>query len=142
MIENSKEENSKDFCPNYVQEFGLGRGTCLMPDDRYIKMKALVENYKTFPMYIYINLRSLSTEMLNLRKFCITVISTCEAYYPCILLTENTECQDFYPVVLIGSPYPLRRKRVLLPPTFGSKGRDTLTCGEGMRDPVPTMEQD
>jgi hypothetical protein len=59
-----------------------------MPDDRYIKMKALVENYKTFPMYIYINLRSLSTEMLNLRTFCITVISTCEAYYPCILLTE------------------------------------------------------
>jgi hypothetical protein len=23
VTENSKEENSQDFCPNYVQEFGL-----------------------------------------------------------------------------------------------------------------------
>jgi hypothetical protein len=23
---NSKEENSEDFCPNYIQEFGLRRG--------------------------------------------------------------------------------------------------------------------
>ncbi len=33
---NSKEENSYDFCPNYVQEFGLGqerfsvRGLCVL----------------------------------------------------------------------------------------------------------------
>jgi hypothetical protein len=32
MTVNSKEENSQDFCPNYVQEFGLCTGVAYKED--------------------------------------------------------------------------------------------------------------
>jgi hypothetical protein len=52
--------------------------------------------------------------------------------------TEYAECQAFCPFVGIGSPHPLNRKRVLLPP-FGFKGGDTLACGGGgWGDPIQT----
>jgi hypothetical protein len=41
-----------------------------------------------------------------------------------------TDCQAFYPVVRIGSPHSLTRKRVLLLP-HGSMGGNTLACGGG-----------
>jgi hypothetical protein len=54
--------------------------------------------------------------------------------------TKLKECQAFFPVVLIGSPQPLTRKRVLLPP-LGPRG-DTLACGGGgWGDPILTMGQ-
>jgi len=36
--------------------------------------------------------------------------------------TEYTECQASYPAVPIGSPHPLTRKRVLVPPPPGPMG--------------------
>ncbi len=80
--------------------------------------------------------------------------------------TKYTECQAFFRVGRIGSPQPLTRKGVLLPP-FGSKGGDHRVyivqgflssrpnwvplgprgeethslAGEGMGDPIPTEGQ-
>jgi hypothetical protein len=51
-----------------------------------------------------------------------------------MLSTEYTECQALLWVVRIGSPLPLSRKRVLLPP-FGSKRRNTLAMGERVCGP-------
>jgi hypothetical protein len=51
-----------------------------------------------------------------------------------------TECQSFWPVVRIGSPHPLHRKRVCLPqdPTGGGH---TLACGNGVGEPIQTKGQ-
>jgi hypothetical protein len=49
------------------------------------------------------------------------------------------ECQDFCPVVRIGSPHSLTRKRVL--PPFGSQRGDPLLAGKGVRDPIPPKGQ-
>jgi hypothetical protein len=66
----------------------------------------------------------------------------------CILYTtyflqsiEYTECHAFFPLVGIGSPHPLTRKRVLLP-LFGFKGRDTLAFGgSGWGMGVPNSDE-
>ncbi len=60
--------------------------------------------------------------------FCITVISTqsCVSH-------RVYRVPGFYPVVLIGSPHPLSRRRVLLPLTFGSKGETHSLGGGGGR---------
>jgi hypothetical protein len=42
-----------------------------------------------------------------------------------------TECQSFWPVVRIGSPHPLHRKRVC-PPSKIQVGGHTLACGNGV----------
>jgi hypothetical protein len=47
-------------------------------------------------------------------------------------LVQYTECQAFFIVVRIGSPSPARS---VAPPTFGSKGGDTLSWGEGVGEP-------
>ncbi len=53
---------------------------------------------------------------------------------------QYTECQSSNQVVRIGSPHPLTRKRVFLPP-FGSKGETHSLGGRGWGDPIPTMGQ-
>jgi hypothetical protein len=47
------------------------------------------------------------------------------------IITEYTECQDFFPVIRIGSlptPHP---QGSAAPSPFGFKGGDTLACGGG-----------
>jgi hypothetical protein len=45
--------------------------------------------------------------------------------------TKYTSCQAFCLVVGIGSPHPLTRKGVLLPPPMGPRGRHTTVRGKG-----------
>jgi hypothetical protein len=52
-----------------------------------------------------------------------------------------TECQAFHPVVRIGSPHPLTRKRALPPSPLEPRGGNKLTCRGGMGGPIPTMGQ-
>jgi hypothetical protein len=72
----------------------------------------------------------------------LTVLSTFSAHWLSCSLVQYTECHAAFLscLSLLGSPYPLSRKRVLLPP-FGFKGGDTLTRGRGWGDPISTMRQ-
>jgi hypothetical protein len=49
-----------------------------------------------------------------------------------VCTTDYTECHAFSPVVRIGSPQPLTRKRLLLLPPFDSKGEAHSLAGEGL----------
>ncbi len=57
-------------------------------------------------------------------------------------LTEHTECHAFCPVVRIGSPHPLARKRVLpLPPPLVPRRETHSLAAEELGDPIPTKGQ-
>jgi hypothetical protein len=59
-------------------------------------------------------------------------------------ITEYTECQAFYPVVRIGSPRPLTRKRVLPHPLtwfVPAAGGHTRLRERGRREPIRTKGQ-
>jgi hypothetical protein len=59
-----------------------------------------------------------------------------------IYLTEHTECHAFCPVVRIGSPHPLARKRVLpLPPPLVPRRETHSLAAEELGDPIPTKGQ-
>ncbi len=56
------------------------------------------------------------------------------------LTTEYTDCQAFFPVVLIESPHPLTSKGVLLFHSLGPRGGEILARGMG-RDQLPSKGQ-
>ncbi len=67
-----------------------------------------------------------------------TVSKRTDVCMACVLTvstTEYTECQAFYPVVRLGSPHPLTRKRVLLN-SFGPRGETASLVGEGVGGPL------
>ncbi len=58
-----------------------------------------------------------------------------------VATTEYTECQAVCPVVRIGSPLPLTREGVLLPPFWVQGRRHTRSPGRGWGHPIPTKGQ-